>query len=209
MKTAWLAGASGLVGGELLERLLADASFDRVIAVGRRALPRSSPKLESVEVDFADPKSFEGLAPPVVAFSCLGSTIKKAGSKQAFEAVDLDAVVTFAKAALDHGAKTFVHVSSLGADPRSRTFYSSVKGRAEAAVAALGFDTVVALRPSILDGERGESRPLERIGLGIARVLGPFLGKYRPTPVSAVARTMIAATRMRGVHVIDAADVHA
>jgi uncharacterized protein YbjT (DUF2867 family) len=206
MTTAWVAGASGLVGGELLRLLLADPAFDAVVSVGRRMLAVESPKLTQVKVDFGDAASFENLTAPDVAFSCLGTTIKKAGSREAFRAVDHDAVLAFAKAARNKGARTLVHVSSLGADRRSRALYASVKGEVEADLAALGFDSVHALRPSILDGDRAESRPLERVGLVFARALGPVLGKYRPTDASAVARTMIAKAKAKepGAHVVDA-----
>src|SRR4051812_8073769 len=110
--TVWIAGGSGLVGGELLKRLLSDDSIGRVISVGRRTLPLQHLKLTQVKVDFADPACFAALPPPGAAFSCLGTTIKKAGSREAFRAVDHDAVLAFAKAARKHGAEAFVHVSS-------------------------------------------------------------------------------------------------
>jgi uncharacterized protein YbjT (DUF2867 family) len=206
MTTAWLAGASGLVGGELLRLLLADAAFTHVVSVGRRSLPLEHPKLEQVDVDFARPESLDALAATDTAFSCLGTTLKKAGSREAFRAVDHDAVLAFARAARAKGATVFVHVSSLGADPRSRTFYAAVKGETERDIAALGYESVYALRPSILDGHREESRPLERVGLVFARALGPVLGKYRPTAADAVARTMVAIAKQAqsGAHVIDA-----
>lgn len=206
MTTAWLAGGSGLVGGELLKLLLADPSLTKVVSVGRRTLPIEDTKLAQAKVDFADASSFDALPAADCAFSCLGTTIKKAGSQAAFRAVDHDAVVAFAKTARAKGAKVFVHVSSLGADAHARAFYARVKGETEAAVAALGIESVYALRPSILDGERAESRPLERVGLVFARALGPVLGKYRPTAADAVARTMIAkaSSREPGVHVIEA-----
>lgn len=206
MTTAWLAGGSGLVGGELLRLLLADPSFAKVVSVGRRTLPIDDPKLEQAKVDFTAPASFESLAAPASAFCCLGTTIKKAGSQAAFRAVDHDAVVAFARAAKAKGARVFVHVSSLGADVHARSFYALVKGETEAAVEALGFESVYALRPSILDGERAESRPLERVGLAFARALGPVLGKYRPTAAAAVAAAMVAkaAAHEPGAHVIEA-----
>jgi uncharacterized protein YbjT (DUF2867 family) len=206
MTTAWLAGGTGLVGGALLNLLLADGAFTKIVSVGRRTLPIEHPKLVQAKVDFASPASFAGLDAPDVAFSCLGTTIKKAGSREAFRAVDHDAVLTFAKAARAKGARVFVHVSSLGANPRSRQFYASVKGQIEAALEGVGFESLHALRPSILAGDRAESRPLERLGLTFARALGPVLGKYRPTASLAVARTMIATAKERapGSHVIDA-----
>jgi uncharacterized protein YbjT (DUF2867 family) len=209
MTTVWLAGGSGLVGAALLGQLLDDDAFASVVAVGRRALPLAHPKLAQAKLDFAAVEPFATLAPPTFALSCLGTTIGKAGSQEAFRAVDFDAVLTFARAARGQGARTLVHVSSLGADPRARSFYSRVKGEIEEAVAKLGFESVYALRPSILDGAREESRPLERVGLALGRALGPVLGKYRPTPVSAVARTMIANAKASapGTHIVEAAAI--
>jgi uncharacterized protein YbjT (DUF2867 family) len=206
MTTAWVAGASGLVGGELLRLLVGDGAFDRVVSVGRRTVGIEAKKVTEVKVDFADAATFGSLDGADVAFSCLGTTIKKAGSKEAFRAVDHDAVLAFARAARSRGAKVLVHVSSLGADRKSRTFYASVKGEVEEDLAALGYESVYALRPSILDGDRAESRPLERVGLAFARALGPVLGKYRPTEASAVARVMVAKAKAKepGAHVIDA-----
>ncbi len=207
-KTVWVAGGSGLVGGELVGALLGDEAVGAVIAVGRRPLPREHAKLRSATVDFADPGSFEGVETseaPDAAFCCLGTTIKKAGSPEAFRAVDHDAVLAFAKAARKRGAKVFLHVSSLGADAGSGALYTRTKGEVEAAVAGLGFDSVYAFRPSILDGERTESRPGERIGLAVMRTLSPLLGKYRPTRIGAVAEAMVESWKKRapGAHVID------
>jgi uncharacterized protein YbjT (DUF2867 family) len=206
MTTAWLAGGSGLVGGVLLRKLLDDPQFSEVISVGRRTLALQHPKLTQVRVDFSSPSALAALAPPGVAFSCLGTTIKKAGSRDAFRAVDHGAVLAFARAARQRGANLFVHVSSLGADPRSRAFYLSVKGELERDVAQLGFPSIYALRPSMLDGEREERRPAEQVGLVLMRALGPLLGKYRPTRVEAVASVMIASAKAAapGAHVIEA-----
>jgi len=206
MATAWLAGASGLVGRALLQRLLQDDYFGTVVSVGRRALSLQHPKLTQLVTDYSSPSAFEALVAPDVGFSCLGTTIKKAGSREAFRKVDHDAVLTFAHAAWGKQARAFVHVSALGADPHSRVFYNSVKGEIERDVARLGFPSVYALRPSILDGEREESRPAERLGLIVTRALGPWLGKYRPTPVGNVARVMVASAKWAapGAHVVEA-----
>lgn len=208
MTTAWLAGGSGLVGGVLLRQLLNDPEFGKVVSVGRRTLPVTHPKLEQVTWDFASAVP-AGLPAPDVAFSCLGTTMKKAGSRDAFRAVDYGAVVAFARAAQARGARCLLHVSSLGADPRSRAFYLSVKGELERDVTQLGFPSVVALRPSMLDGQREESRPGERVGLAVMRALGPLLGKWRPTQVEAVARVMIAAAKSPapGTQVIEAGEI--
>jgi uncharacterized protein YbjT (DUF2867 family) len=206
MATAWLAGGSGLVGGVLLRRLLEDGFFTKVVSTGRRVLPREHPKLLQTVVDFSAPGAFDALDAPEVAFCCLGTTMKKAGSRKAFREVDYGAVLAFAQAAHGKGARVFVHVSSLGADPSSRIFYSSVKGQIEEAVARLGFTSVTALRPSMIDGRREERRTAERIGLRAMRAVGPLLGKYRPTPVEAIAQAMVAAGKVPspGARVLEA-----
>ena len=194
------------MGGALLDLVLADDAFPTVVAVGRRCLPIERLKLRQAVVDFADPAAFAELDAPEAALCCLGTTIRRAGSREAFRAVDHVAVVAFARAAREKGAKVFVHVTALGADSRSSVFYNAVKGDVEAAVAGLGFSSVTALRPSLLDGEREESRPVERVSLAVSRALGPLLGKYRPTPAGAVAAAMIDAAKRgdAGVHVMEA-----
>lgn len=209
MKTIWVAGGSGLVGGELVKQVLDDGAFETVIAVGRRPLSIERLKLKQAKVDFASPASFDALEAPEAAFCSLGTTIKRAGSQEAFRAVDHDAVVTFAKAARQKGARVFVHVTALGADAKSSVFYNKVKGEVEKAVEGLGFPSVYVLQPSILDGDREESRPMERVGLAVGRALGPLLGKYRPTPAKAVAAAMVDAAKHAepGAHVVDAEEI--
>lgn len=185
--------------------LLEDGHFGVVASVGRRVLPVQHPKLVQRETDLATPAAFDSLPAPAIAFCCLGTTIRKAGSREAFRKVDHDAVVHFAQAARRRGAQVFVHVTSLGASPRSGNFYSAVKGETERDVGRVSFPSVYALRPSILDGERSESRPAERVGLAVGRALAPLLGKYRPTSVVRVAATMIALAKAPapGVHVVE------
>ena len=114
--------------------------------------------------------------------------------------------MAFATAARQKGARVFVHVTAIDADARSRVFYNAVKGETEDAVAALGFESVYALRPSLIDGERDERRAMERASLAVARTLGPLLGKYRPTPVAAIAAAMVDAAKHPepGRHVVEA-----
>jgi uncharacterized protein YbjT (DUF2867 family) len=177
-----------------------------MVSVGRRTLPQQHPKLTQVLVDFLSPSSFEELDTPDVALCCLGTTMRKAGSRKAFRNVDYSAVVGFAEAAHRKGARTFIHVSALSANPTSRVFYCAVKGQAEEAVARIRFESVYAFRPSMLEGEREESRPLERVGLAVMRALGPRLGKYQPTPVEALVKAMVAAAKdpAPGSHVVEA-----
>lgn len=190
-RTALLAGGSGLVGKHLLQRLLESAGYSKVVSVGRRALPIEHPKLEQRVVDMTA-ITVGGALPPIDdVFSCLGTTIKKAGSKEAFFAVDHDAVVAVAKAGRDAGAKRMFHVTALGADRNSRIFYNRVKGETEADVAALGLSTAIAFRPSIIDGDRAESRPAERVSLALMRAFAPVLGKYKPAHADAIAAAMM------------------
>jgi uncharacterized protein YbjT (DUF2867 family) len=191
VRTAVVAGASGLVGGCLLRQLLADLDYGRVVSLGRRTLDVRHPKLEQQVVDFLALERLEHFPRADDVFCCLGTTLRKAGSQEAFRQVDHDAVVALARAARAAGATRFLHVSSLGAHPRSRFFYNRVKGETERDVAALGFPAAISFRPSLLDGARQEVRVAERLGLTVARGLAPLLGRYGPTPAEAVAAAMV------------------
>lgn len=207
-RTAVVAGGSGLVGGELLDALLADPTWDRVVSLGRRTLDREHPRLEQKVVSFAD---LGALPACTDVFSCLGTTIKVAGSQETFRAVDHDAVVALAEAAYRAGAERFLHVTALGASARSRIFYNRVKGETERDVAASGVPTTVAFRPSMLDGARAESRPAERVGLLAMRALAPVLGRYRPTRARDLARAMVATAKAGrpGHRVVEAGEISA
>lgn len=210
MATAWVAGGSGLVGSELLRLLLADDHWDKVVAVGRRKLTLEHPKLVQVLTEFTSPLHLGDVPAPDAAFCCLGTTIKKVGYvKAAFRMVDHDSVVAFAEAAKQKGARVFVHVTSIGANPHSRAFYNAVKGETERDVAALGFQSTYALRPSLLDGHRAENRPGERIALLIARVAGPMFGRYRPTAVPDLTATMVSLAKepLPGSHAVEAWEI--
>ena len=191
-RTALIAGASGLVGGHLLGQLLEDGAWDCVLSIGRREVELEHPRLQQRITDFADPSTLADLSPVEDAFCCLGTTIRKAGSRAAFRAIDHDAVIAVAQAVHTAGARRFLHVTALGASPRSRVFYNRVKGETERDVAAIGFASAVAFRPSILDGDRPESRLGEQLGLVAMRTAAPLLGKYRPTHAEDVASAMVA-----------------
>ncbi len=210
MTTALIAGASGLVGRFCLARLLDEPVYTRVIALVRRPLPHTDPRLEQQIVDF-DRLGLEGTEFPAAddVFCCLGTTSKTAGSEAAFRQVDFTYVVSIASLALGRGAKQFLLVSSLGANPKSPIFYSRIKGETEAAVAALPFEGRQIFRPSILVGERSEVRRGERAGIAVMRgvafaMLGP-LRKYRPIRADTVARAMVRVARQapRGVNIYE------
>ena len=161
-----LAGSTGLIGDLLIQRL----SGHQLVLIGRRvstAAPLRAPQLIG---DIADwPRLMAGTHADV-AISTLGTTIAQAGSKAAFAAVDRDAVIAFAKAAYDGGARHFMMVSSVGANPTAGNFYLATKGEAEAGVSAIGFDTVDILRPGLLRGKRsGVARPAERLMIRLSR----------------------------------------
>lgn len=206
-RTALLAGGTGLVGNLLLGELL-DAGW-RVIAVSRRSLGRTHERLSEQIVDFAALGPGTPLPRADAAFSCLGTTIKKAGSQAAFRAVDLDAVVHFAQAARAGGTERFLTVSSHGADPRSRTFYLRVKGEAEETLRGLGFSSLALARPSLLLGERAESRPAERVASLLSKVVNPVVPlAVRPIEAATVARALRLAAERPTDGVLDNARLH-
>lgn len=195
MATALIAGASGLVGGQLLGQLLAATEYERVIAVGRRPLELAHPKLVQVIAEFASLDAVKNELKADDAFCCLGTTIRVAGSRDAFRAVDHGAVLALAWAAQRGGAGRFFVVSSLGADAQSRVFYNRVKGETEEALRVLDFGTLGIFRPSLLRGPRREFRVGERIGQGVMALVGPLLfgswRKYRAIEAATVARAML------------------
>ncbi len=197
MKTIWIAGATGLVGQSLVQRL-STSTAHTVVAFVRKRSALQGPAQVVVDFDHLENADVGSLRPDE-AFCALGTTRKVAGSDEAFRRVDLDYVVAFAKRAKAAGAHKFVLISSLGADASSSMLYARTKGEAEEAVRALGFATVVVVRPSVLDGDRKESRPGEAVALAIGRVIAPLmlgpLRKYRPSPVDEVARAAIVALR--------------
>jgi len=197
---AVLAGATGAVGSRLLDLLLARKDGTRVLTVGRRAPPGSHPRLEHLEASLDEFTSVLRDRRSTEAFCCLGTTIKQAGSRAAFRAVDLDGVVAFARAARASGARFFGLVSSAGANPLASNFYLRTKGEAEAAVEALNFMSLAILQPGLLRGERAEHRTAERLGQLAApwfdRLLVGGLARYRSVPIRAVAGALDAAARL-------------
>ncbi len=195
MRTALIAGASGLVGGYLLAQLLATPDYDRVVALVRRPLALIHPKLEQVTVDFTALEKVVADLHCEDAFCCLGTTMRQAGSRENFRAADKLAVLAFAWAAQRNGARRFFTVSSMGADAESRVFYNRVKGETEEALLVLGFETLAIFQPSLLLGARPEVRLAERIGAVFMWLAEPLLvgrfRKYRAIQAEVVARAMV------------------
>jgi uncharacterized protein YbjT (DUF2867 family) len=191
--TAVLIGATGLVGSQLLRQLLGDPRFSKVRSLGRKSTDTAHPKLEERVIDFEAPTTWAPAVAGEVAFSCLGTTLKQAGSESAQRKVEYDYQLAFAKAAAANGTGTYVLVSAASADPSSRRFYSRVKGELDRDVQQLGFPRVRIFRPSLLGGERANPRTGEKIGsavLGAVNAVGLFR-QYREISGSVVAKAMI------------------
>lgn len=194
-RTALIIGATGLTGEQLLQQLLNNATYSKVIAVVRKPLAIHHPKLENLVVDFSNLELYKAQLKADDVYCAIGTTIGKAGSQEAFKKVDYDYPLQIAELALWNGARRFILVSSMGADAKSGIFYSRTKGELEEAIKALRYEAVIIFRPSILLGDRKEQRTGEEIGRFVAEKLsflfaGP-LKAYRGTPVDMLAAQMI------------------
>lgn len=215
LKVAFVSGASGLVGIQLLHQLFKEASYDYVITVTRSELTLKHPKLVQVVVDFSrlDQVSLldrvrkqnaggdlhslvtalEQKEIGAHAFCALGTTIKKAKSKENFYKIDHDYVLNFAKWSHSWGACKFLYVSALGADQRSSIFYNKVKGEVEEDLKVIPFEYLGLFRPSVLLGDRKETRLGESIGKAALKAITSvgILNKYKPIHDYQVAKAMV------------------
>jgi uncharacterized protein YbjT (DUF2867 family) len=195
-RTALLAGATGLVGREVLQGLLADDGVAAVHVLARRPLEITHPKLQAHVVDFA---ALPALPACDEAYLALGTTIKVAGSQPAFRAVDYEANLAVARAAQAAGARRLGVVSAMGADARSSIFYNRVKGELEGALASLGFDALVIARPSMLNGDRMAVGQPERSGEQMALAVSRWLKPLIPSNYRSIAARDVAAALLREV----------
>lgn len=215
LRIALVLGATGLVGKAVTEELLNREGWGEVRVLVRTPLALEHPKLKQIVVDWESlaeySDSFEGVHS---IFCCLGTTIKKAGSQEQFERVDLDYPLAGAAIARDHGVKQFLVVSSMGADAKSRNFYSRTKGRAEEALSKIGFQGLHLFRPSLLLGHREEFRLGERVAARLMKALEFVMvgkaAKYRAIPGVTVARAMvnIASADTHGLHIYTNEVIH-
>lgn len=191
-KKALLLGASGLTGGQMLKQLLQDDAYEQVIIYGRKSFPTTHPKLVKKVINF---EKLNTAVEVDEVFCCLGTTIKKAGSKKAFEEVDLKFPLKVAKLQKEAGSSKFIVVSSMGADARSAFFYNQVKGKMEEGLKALGFPCLFILRPSIISGKRNEKRGLEKLAIALFKIIDPLLigpfRKFQPVPATVIAKAMV------------------
>jgi uncharacterized protein YbjT (DUF2867 family) len=196
-RSALLLGATGLVGGLVLARLLASDEWQQVTVIGRRAPDVSHKKLRFVESDLGQLERHVGEFAVTDVFCCLGTTLKQAGSKQAFARVDLDFCVAAAAQAKAAGVQRFLMISAVNANRNGVSFYARTKGEAEYQIAALGLPCVVFIQPSLLKGKRGEFRLGEEIGLTTLAAVMPLVrwtrADWLPIDAQTVADAMVAA----------------
>ena len=226
-RTAIIAGATGLTGGFLLNLLLEDPRYESVVALVRREIHPDSlsenaqkniSKLRQEKIDFDqlldDPVQFSRLFKGDDLFCCLGTTIKKAGSQAAFRKVDFQYVDALARAAVAGGMRQFLLVSAMGADPGSMFFYNKVKGETEAAVTSAGFSTTIICRPSLILGEREESRGAEQLAQkvmgGLDFLLQGSLRKFAGISAETIARALhnLALSGKIGNVTLDSGELH-
>jgi uncharacterized protein YbjT (DUF2867 family) len=194
---AIIIGASGLTGSYLLKRLIDDPEVKQVLSFARRNSGESNPKLIEYIIDFDKPELWNEFVKGDVLFSCLGTTVKKAGGKKPQYKIDYTYQYEFAKAASENAVPTYILVSSTGANHKSSFFYMRMKGELEEAVKKLQFQNLHIMRPNILDGHRKEKRSMEKIGLKTIQLfnkIGMFK-KATPTHADTLASDMLALSK--------------
>ncbi len=207
-KHALIAGATGLVGNELLQQLIRGRQYHTISILSRHEVETTSKRVETIIVDY-DQLTDKQIPKVDDVFCCLGTTMNKAGSKNAFRKVDYDYPLRVAEITSRKGAQQYLLVSAMGADESSYIFYNQVKGEVEAAIAKLGFDSFCVFRPSMLLGERTETRIGEQIGQAVMQGVAPLmvgaLKKYQAIPAETVAETMVhvAKKELDGVYIFE------
>lgn len=203
-KTAIVLGATGLIGDLLTHRLVDSPLYEKVKVLVRKSLNWQHPRLQEIQIDFDHPNGLLTRADDV--FCCLGTTMKKAGSRDAFRKVDYQYPMDIARLSLANGARQFAIVTAMGANANSSIFYNRVKGEVERDLTALGYPTLLIFRPSLLLGNRPETRLGERLAGGAMRLFGPLIpAKYKGIDASKVANAMLTTTQegLSGKHVFD------
>lgn len=203
-------GSTGLVGSHVLNLALKDPRISKVTVLTRRAVPQEDPKLNVQIVDF-DHLPMEASWWKADAVICtLGTTIKAAGSKEAFRKVDLEYPLLVAKMARDHGTGNYVLNSATGADSHSNFFYNQVKGELEDRLSSMNFKSLTLVRPGLIGGEREEFRLGEEMAKGLMKILGPILPKsWRINQPGQIAKVILEAAiaHEKGVKIISSKDL--
>lgn len=212
MRTALIAGATGLIGNQLLQLLLEDNYYDVVKAISRKPLEITHPKLENIVFEFDRMTEHHNTLKADDVFCCLGTTIKKVKTKEKFKQVDLEYPLELARITKENGADKFLLISALGADRNSGIFYNQVKGEVEEAIGQVGFKSYFIFRPSLLLGDRKESRSGEDAGKFVFKYLGFLIpDKYKGIESVKVARAMqqIARQEKNGLHIHESNELQA
>lgn len=213
MKTAVVMGATGLVGTDLVQMLLASPDYAAVVVLNRRPSNLTHEKLTQRLIDF-DAPDLTGITGEDF-FCAFGTTLRKAGSKENQRRIDCDYPTTIATLLKKRGVRRMFLVSSLGADVKARNFYLRTKGKLEENVIGLNFERTVIVRPSVLVGPRAESRRGEETAIRVMGFLSPILrgplGKYRPIEARAVARCLLqqSASNASGLSIIESDRIQA
>ena len=206
-KVAVLFGASGLIGNCCLRRLLVHQAYEKVISIGRNPLKASHPKLIHYEVDMSNSENYRHLMRGDDLFVGIGTTMKDAGSREAFFEIDHDLVFTIAKTGSLQGMNQLILVSSIGADSGSLVYYLKVKGELENNIKRLPFWGIHIMRPSVLLGVREDQRPAEKIAGIVGKILhrmpGSIIADLAPIDADEVARAMVQAAQglLQGTHI--------
>ena len=192
MKTALVAGATGLIGNQVVDLLIADPAYNKIICLSRKPLKHNIDKVKVIETDVDYLNDIAELIKADEVFCCLGTTMKKAKTKDAFKKVDFDYPLLLAQIAKQNGARGFHLVSALGASAKSSIFYNRIKGEIEEEISNIGFESFHIYRPSLLLGPRSE----ERSGESAAKIFFKLFGflvprKYRPIDSLKVAKSML------------------
>lgn len=195
---ALVIGATGATGTDLVKQLLNDPDYEEVNVFVRKPLETENPKLKNHLVDFDKPAEWRDLVQGDVAFSCLGTTLKNAGSKEAQRKVDYDYQYNFAKTAKENGVEDYILVSSYGASPKSKIFYSKMKGDLEESVKNLHFNKITIFQPGMLERKDTE-RTGEVLGGKIIKFANKFgiLTHQKPLPTDVLAQAMINASKIK------------
>lgn len=203
-KTALVIGATGLIGDILTHKLVDSPFYEKVKVLVRKSLNWQHPRLQEVLFDFDHPNSLVTQADDI--FCCLGTTIKKAGSKEAFQKVDYQYPLDIARLSLASGARQFSIVTAMGANSTSAFFYNRVKGDVERDLSALHYPTLLIFRPSLLLGNRSEKRLGERMATGVMTLLNPLIpARYKGVDAARVANAMLTTAQqgLTGKHIYE------
>lgn len=209
-RKALIVGATGLIGGYCLETLCDATNYSEVTALVRKPLLKTHRKLKTVVAKFDRLQHELSKIQADDVYCCLGSTIKKAGSQEAFKKIDFSLVVTIAELMRKQGAEQFLVISSMGANKDSKVFYNRVKGEMESALQELNYPCLRIIRPALLLGDREEFRLGEKIAILLTPVLKPLmfgsLKEYRPVQAESVAKFMVGIAHeepVSGVHIYE------